>query len=62
MQTICVSVRERLRAGEAMLSVHNKTHFFGKNMGNFILLFTVLMCLASVVVGFGYVSVIRHLK
>ncbi len=29
---------------------------------DFILLFTVFICLASVVVGFGYFSVVRPLK
>ncbi len=29
---------------------------------DFILLFTALICLASVVVGFGYFSVVRPLK
>ncbi len=29
---------------------------------DFILLFTVFICLASVVVGFGYFSVVRLLK
>ncbi len=49
-----------------MLSVHNKCNFVAKTWTrsvDFILLFTVFICLASVVVGFGYFScVIRPLK
>ncbi len=48
-----------------MLSIHNKTEFCGKTWTravDFILLFTVFICLASVVVGFDYISVVRRLK
>ncbi len=68
VQTICVSVRERPREGERVgyvFSIHNKTYFLAKTWTrsvNFILLFTVFICLTSVVVGFGYLSVVRPLK
>ncbi len=48
-----------------VLSIHNKTYFLAKTWTrsvNFILLFTVFICLTSVVVGFGYLSVVRPLK
>ncbi len=64
VQTKCVSEGEtesgRQRVGY-VLSVHNKTEFCGKNT-QIILLFTVFICLASVVVDFDYFSVIRPLK
>ncbi len=53
VQTICVSVRERPRMGERVGYVLSARSVY------FILLFTVFICLASVVVGFGYFSVIR---
>ncbi len=40
-------------------------HFVAKTWTrsvDFILLFTVFICLASVVVGFGYFSVVRPMK
>ncbi len=48
-----------------MLSVHNKRNVVAKTWTrsvDFMLLFTVFICLASVVVGFGYFSVVRPLK
>ncbi len=44
------SVRERERDIEYVLSVI------------FILLFTIFICLASAIVGFGYLAIVRSLK
>ncbi len=43
-----------------MLSIHN-TKKQNRSV-DFILLFAVFICLAGVGIGFGYFSVIRHLK
>ncbi len=59
-----MSVRERERE-DYVLSVHNKRNVVAKTWTrsvDFMLLFTVFICLASVVVGFGYFSVVRPLK
>ncbi len=64
VQTICVSVRERERE-DYVLSVHNERNVVAKTWTrsvDFMLLFTVFICLAGVVVGFGYFSVVRPLK
>ncbi len=62
-------MRERPRAGEREKAVHfpyiiklNLVAKIWTRSVDFILLFTVFICLASAVVGFGYFSVARPLK
>ncbi len=59
------AVCERERERESMCFPYIKRNFVVKTWIEsvvFILLFTIFICLASVVVGFGYFAVVRPLK
>ncbi len=65
VQTICVSVRARPRNMAMCFLYIIKRNFVAKTWTrsvDFILLFTIFVCLVSVIVGFGYFSVIRPFK
>ncbi len=65
---MCLRVRDRELERESRLCAFRyiiKRNFVAKTWTrsvDFILLFTVFICLASVVVGFGYFFVVRPLK
>ncbi len=62
---MCVCEREREREKTMCFPYIIKRNVVAKTWTrsvDFMLLFTVFICLASVVVGFGYFSVVRPLK